>query len=808
METLWQDVRYGVRQLARSPGFTAIAVLTLALGIGANTAIFSVVNAVLLRPLPHPEPERLTMVWLDNRDEGWPEDLTSYPTYLDWRSQNRSFEDMAAFTPSEASLSGDGEPERVRSAVVSANYFSVLRVQPARGRIFRPEEEVPGAGRVVVLSAGLWQRRFAGSPDIVGQPVNLGGNPFTVIGVLPPGFEAPARTELWLPFSILPQQRLEARGSLWLYVVGRLKPDVPLAEAQAEMTAIARRLEQQYPDTMTNLGVNLVPLHTEVVGKVRPALLTILGAVVFVLLIACANVANLQLARTAARQRELAVRAAVGAGRSRLVRQLLTESLLLAMLGGVLGLLLALWGVETLRGVLPANVPRVEEISVDAGVLVFLLGATLATTLLFGLVPALRTTRLELNDSLKEGGRSATDGSHSRLRSALVVGEVALALLLLLGAGLMLRSFQNLLAVNPGFRTGNVLTFDLNTSPSKYPEPAQVSQFYEQLFGRLKGLPGVEGVGAASDVPLSGSIWPNAAGFTLEGIARSPEDLRLSVNISVVATDYFRTLGVPLVRGRFLGPEDSPESSPVLLINEAMARRYWPNQDPIGKRMKYGGGVDPTEPWRTIVGVVADVRDSELDRETRIASYLPHSQVPRRAMTLVLRSSSDPMRMAPWVREQVWSLDSTMPVANLSTMEARLERSVAQRRFNLLLLGLFGVLALTIASIGIYGVIGYSVSQRRHEIGVRMALGAQRRDIFRHVVGQGIGLALLGIGIGLAGAFALTRFITGLLFRIEPTDPATLVVVSALLAGVAFLACFMPARRAARVDPMVALRYE
>ncbi|MGH9811953.1 MAG: ABC transporter permease, partial [Candidatus Acidiferrales bacterium] len=479
METLWQDLKYGARQLARSPGFTAVAVLTLALGIGANTAIFSVVNAVLLRPLPFSEPGRLTMVWLDNRDEGWPEDLTSYPTYLDWRAQSRSFEEMAAFTPSEASLSGEGEPERVRSAVVSANYFSVLRVEPMRGRTFRPEEEVPGAERVVVLSAGLWQRRFAGRPDMLGRAVNLGGNPFTIIGVMPPGFDAPARTELWLPFSIFPQQRLEARSSLWLRVIGRLRPGVPLAEAQAEMTAIAQRLEREYPDSMANLGVNLVPLHTQVVGQVRPALLTILGAVFFVLLIACANVANLQLARAAVRERELAVRAAVGAGRGRLVRQLLTESLLLAVVGGALGLFLALWGVEALRGVLPANVPRVDEIAVDGGVLVFLLGATLGTTLLFGLVPALRTTRTDLNDSLKQGGRSATDGSHSRLRSALVVGEVALALLLLVGAGLMLRSFQNLLAVNPGFRTGKVLTFDLNTSPSKYPEPAQVVQFYE-----------------------------------------------------------------------------------------------------------------------------------------------------------------------------------------------------------------------------------------------------------------------------------------------------------------------------------------
>ncbi len=807
METLWQDLRYGARQLARSPGFTVVAVLTLALGIGANTAIFSVVNAVLLRPLPHPEPERLTMVWLDNRNEGWPEDLTSYPTYLDWRSQNRSFEDLAAFTPSEASLSGDGEPERVRSAVVSASYFSVLRVQPAQGRVFRPEEEVPGAEPVVVLSAGLWQRRFAGRPDILGQPINLGGNPFTVIGVMPSGFDAPARTELWLPFSGQPQQLLDARDPLWLRVIGRLKPGVPLAEAQAEMTAIARRLEQEYPDSMANLGVNLVPLHTHVVGKARPALLTILGAVLFVLLIACANVANLQLARSAARERELAVRAAIGAGRLRLVRQLLTESLLLATLGGVVGLLLAFWGVETLRGLLPATVPRVDEIGVDTGVLLFLLGATLLTTLLFGLVPALRTSRPDLNDSLKEGGRTATGGAHARLRSALVVGEVALALLLLVGAGLMLRSFQNLLGIDPGFQHRNQLTFDLNTSPSKYPEPAQVAQFYEQVLGRLRALPEVEEVSAASDVPLSGSIWPNANSFALEGVARSPEDQSISVNITVVTDDYFRTLAVPLVSGRFFGPEDTPESAPVVLINQAMARRYWPNEDPVGKRMKYGGA-DSTGPWRTIVGVVADVRDSELDRETRIASYLPQSQTRRRAMTLVLRASSDPLRLVPTVREQVWSLDREMPLANVSTLEARLERSLAQRRFNMLLLGVFGALALTIASIGIYGVIGYSVAQRRHEIGVRMALGAQRGDIFRHVVGQGIGLALLGIGIGLAGAFALTRFITGLLFRIEPTDPVTLVVVSALLAGMAFLACFMPARRAAKVDPMVALRYE
>jgi len=804
METLWQDLRYGFRMLARNPGFTAVAVLTLALGIGANTAIFSVVNAVLFQPLDYEEPDRLYLLWTTNPGWARPESA-SLPDFLDWREQNQVFEDLAAISRRSLNLTGDGEPERLIGSYVSSSFFSLLRVQPSAGRGFLPGEDAPGAEHVAVLGYGLWQRRFGADPSLVGKTISLNGNDHTVVGIAPEDFQLFQGTDLWLPLALDASQPQFGRRSDFLRVLGRLKPDVREDRAQAEMTTIAKRLEQEYPQTNTNIGVVLVPLHEHFVGNVRPALLVLLGAAGFVLLIACANVANLLLARAASREKEVAIRAALGASRFRLVRQLLTESVLLALLGGSGGLLLAMWGTDGLVRLSPAGLPRLNEIAVNEWVLGFTLLVSVIAGVLFGLVPALHASRLEMHESLKEGGRGSADqGGRRRLRSVLVVSEVALALMLLIGAGLMITSVYRLQQVSPGFNTENLLVGRVNLPAAKYSNPSEILGFSEQLIERLEGMPGIRAVTTTDDYPLSSGSYLS---FVVEGRPAPPPSQVVDAIVISVTPGYHRALGILLVRGRAFTRQDGPGDRLVVVINQAMAKKHFPSEDPIGQRLAYDGP-DGQPNWREIVGVVADVRHEGLDQDAYPEFHMPFSQKPSRGMTVLVRTESDPSALVGAVRGAVQAIDPNQPVYAVRTMDTILSRSVAQQRFTMVLLGMFATVALVLAAIGIYGVISYSVSRRTHEIGIRMALGAQPRDIFRLVVGQGMVLTLIGVGVGLAGAFALTRFLESLLFGVSATDPATFAGVALLLAAVALLACYLPARRATKVDPLVALRYE
>ncbi|MES1243386.1 MAG: ABC transporter permease [Acidobacteriota bacterium] len=803
MDTVLREIRQGARFLAKSRGFTLVAAATLALGIGANTAIFSVINALLLRPLPYPDSGALVMVWSDNRTQGWDRDLTSYPNYQDWKQYSELVGPMAAFTGSRLALTQEGEPEQIPGAQVSSAFFSVMGVEPRLGRGFAPEEEQKAFSNVIVLGHELWNRRFGGDPSLVGRTIPIRGEKYVVVGVMPPGFDFPAGAQAWVP---LAPSRMdsEERRFLWLQVVGRLKPGAHLAKAQAEMKVIGDRLERLHPLTNAGLGINLVPLHEDLVGNVRPALLLLFAAVFCVLLIACSNVANLLLARGAARSHEVAVRAALGASRRQIVRQHLIESVLLGLLGGGLGVLLASWGVPLLVTLIPPDMPRVAEITVDGPVLAFAAFASLITGLLFGLLPALRAAKLDPSTVLKDG-KPTTAGGLRRgwTRQTLVSAEIAVALVLLIGTGLLAKSILQLQSVNPGFRTEGILAAQLLLPAAKYPNPAQMSDFYAGLVERVRTLPGVQQAAVASTV-LDGE-GSRSDSFTVEGQPPVNPEERIEVTVDTVTPGFFSTLGIPLVQGRDFGTEDNPQSVPVVIVNAAFARRFLPEGNPVGKRIKYGGPQTP-DPWMQIVGVVGDVHRSGLDQEVRPATYRPHSQAPFPFLTLVVRTDGEPMKLANSIRDQVWTLDRGQPINRVASLDEMLGGQSAQRRFNTLLLALMSALALVLAAVGTYGVVSYLVGQGRHEIGVRLALGAQSTEIFRLILGYGLRLASAGVVTGLVLAVVLTRWMGSQLFAVSTLDPVVFLGVSAVLLAIAVFASYLPARKAMQVDPVVTLR--
>ena len=808
MNSFFRDLRYSARMLLKSPGFTVVAVLALTLGIGANTAIFSVVNSVLLRPLPYSDPGRLMQLWEASAKKGRSEIPASYPNFADWRDQNHVFEHVVAYSDWSFNLTGAGEPERIRSAIVSPAFFSALGIKPIRGRVFLSGEDERGKDLVAVISESLWQRRFNSDPNIVGRSLNLDDKSFTVVGVIARGVQAPVLSdeiELWAPLSH--GFGFTNRYGHYLNVIARLKPDTTPQQAQADMNTIASRLEQQYPESNKERGVRVVSLGEQIVGNFRTSLLVMLGAVVFVLLIGAANVANMLLARAAARQKEMAIRTALGAGRWRIVRQLLTESLLLSLISGTFGLLVALWGVNLLVALGPADLPRVKEVTIDLRVLGFTLAVSLLTGILFGLLPALQASRPNLNERLKAGGRSATSGTRrQRLRGFLVIAEIALSLVLLVGAGLLIRSFLRLQAVNPGFNSRNVLTMQLDLSGPNYKKGAQVIAFHDQLLERLKRLPGVQYASTRSFVPIASDASFAYLLFHIE--SRQPDASEGSVAFyNAVSPDYFQTMMIPLRKGRSFSDRDVKGSQNVAIVNETLARRYFGNEDAIGKRITLEDHPKEAD-WVTVVGVVGDTKPRELHSEPVAELYMPYDQQPEPGMALMIRSASADSGVANAVRSEVLALDKNQPVYSIRTLDSVLSESVAAPRFRTLLLGVFAGVALILAGVGIYGVISYAVSQRTQEIGIRMALGARATDVLKLVVKGGMMLVLIGVAIGLAGAFALTRLLTTLLFGVTPTDAATFATVSAGLIVVALLACFIPARRATKVDPLVALRYE
>src|SRR5258706_9639196 len=807
MRTLWQDIHFAARMLRKNWGVTVIVVIVLALGIGANTAIFSVVNAALLRPLPYADPDKL--VRLSEDSPSVPQMSISYPNFLDWREQNRVFSGIAAMQFRSLNLTGINEPERLAGRAVSAEFFDVLGVKPALGRSFSSAEDGSGATPVCIISDGLWQRRFGSDSGLINKQVSLSGTSYTVIGVLPESYAFGTPTDVFVPIGLHADEMKERGSHPGIYAIARLKPGVTVETARAELIAMAERISAQYG--MKGNSATLTPLHEAFVGDVRRPLLILLGAVGFVLAIACANVANLLLARAATRHKEMAIRTALGAGRLRIFRQLLTESLLLAIVGGGIGLLLALWGIDLLRTAGADSLPSTAVIKLDGKVLIFTLAVSLLTGIIFGLAPAVGSAQTELHDTLKEGGRSSNAGGHRHwLRSTLVVTEVALSLVLLVGAGLLIKSFLHILDTDPGFKPQNLLTMQLALNAKK-DEGEKVLTFFNDLNRRIAGLPGVEAAAFWNGIPLGGAADTS---FGIVGRPKPEPGKQPQTMLYITSPDYLKAMGIHLVKGRFFTTQDTQKSPRVAVIDEAFARQQFPDQEALGQHL---AGDGKNNPDAEIVGVVAHVKHFGLDAVERVQPqlYLPFNQAaddmlpflaPR--MNLIVRTTADPLNVTAAVRREVQALDPNQPVYNVSTMEQTLDQSLVTQRLSMTLLAFLASLALILAAVGIYGVMSYTVTQRSHEIGIRMAIGAQPRDVFKMIIGRGMMLALIGVAFGFAGAFGLTRLMTTMLYGVEPTDPATFISIGILLTGVALVACYVPGRRATRVDPLVALRYE
>ncbi|HKG48697.1 MAG TPA: ABC transporter permease [Pyrinomonadaceae bacterium] len=810
METLLKDIRYGIRGLLKRPGFTVIALITLALGIGANTAIFSVVNAVLLRPLSFQNPEELVIVWEDATFAGFPHNTPAPANYVDWKTQNQSFADMAASHETSFNLTGDGEPERVSAYAATANFFPLLGVQPLLGRSFLAEEDQPGANRVVVLSYSLWQSRYGADRNILNRDILLNGEKHSVVGVMPASFQFFAKdVRLWVPIA-LDQEDWANRGGHYLTVVARLKPGMSVSQAQADMNAVMRRIAMDHPEeTMEGkLGAVVLPVRDEFVGTARGSLMVLLVAVAFVLLIACANVAGLLLARAVARRKEIALRMALGAGRSRVIRQLLTESLLLAVAAGVLGSLLAYASFTFLQGLVPEEMALATSLKLDVRILIFTIAISIITGVIFGLVPALQSANFDLNEALKQSSGRVT--STGRLRSALIVFEVALSIVLLVGAGLLIQTLFQLFGQYSVLEPEKVLTMRTILPREKYKEPQQRDNFYQQVLQRVENLPGVVATGYSTSIPLS---WKGGtSGFLPEGIKSPIPGMAYDANHRQVSADYLKTMNIPLRAGRYFDNRDNAQSIPVVIINETMARQYWPGENALGRRLKIGDPDEPGKQWKQIVGIVADIRQMGLDEPVKAEMYLPYQQVmdwpgyiPR---DLAIRTSGETSNLVGSVRQIIREVDPDQPVSNVATMAELLGEEAAQRRMGMIMLAGFAGLALLLASLGIYGVLAYFVTQHTNEIGVRQALGATPRNILLLVLRKGMALTLAGVVIGVVAAFALTRLMSSLLFGVTAADPLTFATVPLLLVAVALLACYIPARRATKVDPLVALRYE
>jgi len=804
MQDFLADLRYGVRRLLQSPGFAIVAIIALGLGIGANTAIFSLVDRVLIRPMPYADPDRLVTLWEDASYINFPRNTPAVANFMDWKKQNQVFTDLSGSRDRAGSLTGDGQPETVLGGAVTINLFDVLGVQPILGRAFTQEDDRPGVN-VIILSYGLWQSRYGGDPGVIGRGILMNDARTTIIGVMPPGFTLPKRKTQFLSPAQFTPQMLNNRKSHLLSVIARLKPGITLARAQSDMTQIARRLAQQYPDTNKQLGAVVVPLKDQIIGNTGTALLVLLTAAGCVLLIACANVANLLLAKAAAREREMAIRTAMGAARGRLIRQMVTESALLAIAGGALGLILARLSMRILVALIPTGLPGASQLTIDGRLLAFTLGVSLLTGLVFGIAPALETTRLEVAEKLKEGGRAGVGGKRRHFRDALVIAEVALALILLVSAGLLLQTLRNLHAIDAGFNPGNILTMSTRLPSPKYADPLKRLAYFDAVVERIRGLPGVVGAGFTSNLPFTSQGYTSS--FLIEERPLAPGTSQDAL-YREVTNDYLQTLRARLLEGRFFGNDDRANSLPVVIINETFKKQFWPNESPLGKRVQTSG--DKT-PWQTIIGVVADVRERGLELDMKPAVYLPVVQLPfgwNNPHQLAIRTSMDPHLIAKAARETIWAVDRDQPIADVRTMEDIIDLEVANHKQQTALLGTFAALALVLASLGIYGVLSYAVTQRTREIGVRVALGASTGEVTRMVVGQGIALTALGIALGTGAALAVTQSMTKLLVGVRAADPVIYVAVAALLSIVALVACYVPAARAARVDPMIALREE